>query len=211
MLGNFRKHMLGLLILLSSAVVPFVSADLRAQNPLPGQTVEPLSWGSKARLHQRFKSAAGDFALSEHDVEFRPVKGSPLHWSFIEIKTVNLLTPRRLTLTSYENRGWHRPGDRQFRFELNTPVPPSVAAELIKRVGKPAINGNPDPQVPSFATIPARHGTLNGGTNGILRFRDDGIDYVTGQQGGRSWRWADIQTLANPDPYANSRRSGSKI
>jgi hypothetical protein len=76
-----------------------------------------------------------------------------------------------------------------------------VAAELAQRVGKPAINGNPDSQAPSFATIPARHRTLTGGTNGILRFRDDGIDYVTGRQGGRSWRWADIRTLANPDPY----------
>jgi hypothetical protein len=41
-----------------------------------------------------------------------------------------------------------------------------------------------------------------GGSSGTLRFRDDGIDYVTENgRDGRSWRWADIQTLGNPNPY----------
>ena len=34
------------------------------------------------------------------------------------------------------------------------------------------------------------------------RLKDDGIDYVTESgRDSRSWRWADIQTLANPNPY----------
>jgi hypothetical protein len=195
-------RILGLFPFLSFALNLFVSVQSRSQNPSSSQASEPLSWESKARLHQGLKSAPGEFALSEHDIEFRPLKGSSLRWPFVEIKTINLRTSRRLTLTTYENRSWHRGGDRQFRFVLAAPMPPKVAAQLVRGVGKPAVNGDPDPQASSFASIPARHRTRTGGSNGVLRFRDNGIDYVTSDgHGSRSWRWADIETLANPEPY----------
>jgi hypothetical protein len=42
----------------------------------------------------------------------------------------------------------------------------------------------------------------SGGSNGTLRLKDSGIDYVTENgRDSRAWRWADIQTLANPNPY----------
>ena len=54
----------------------------------------------------------------------------------------------------------------------------------------------------AFATLGARHRTRGGGTNGILRFRESGIDYVTDSgRGARSWRWADIQTIARRDSF----------
>jgi hypothetical protein len=195
-------RILGLSPFLSFALSLFVSVQSRSQSPPSGQALEHSSWESKARLHQRLKSAPGQFVFGEHDIEFRPVKGSSLRWSFVEIKTINLQTSRRLTLTTYENRSWHRGGDRQFRFALAAPMPPNVAAELVRGLGKPAVNGDPDPQAASFATIPARHRTRTGGGNGVLRFRDYGVDYVTSDgRGSRSWRWVDIETLANPDPY----------
>ncbi len=195
-------RILGLSPFLSCLLSLFVSVQSRSQSALPGQPPEPLSWESKAWLHQRLKSATGEFALSEHGIEFRPVKGSSLRWSFVEIERINLRTSRRLTLTTYENRRWHRGGDRQFRFAFAAPMPPNVAAELVRGVGKPAVNGDPDPQASSFASIPARHRTRTDGSNGVLRFRDNGVDYVTSDgHGSRSWRWADIETLANPDPY----------
>jgi hypothetical protein len=41
-----------------------------------------------------------------------------------------------------------------------------------------------------------------GGSNGTLRLKDSGIDYVTeNRRDSRTWRWADIQTIANPNPY----------
>jgi hypothetical protein len=187
-------------LLLSGVFSLIVSVKSNSQSSPSGQTLQ--RWESKARLRQRFKSAPGDFAFSEQGVEFRPTKGPPLRWSLVEIRTVDLQTPRRLTLTTYANRTWHRGGDRQFRFELAAPMPSSVASGLVTRVGKPAVNGDPDVQTSSFATIPARHRTRTGGSNGVLRFRDDGIVYVTSDgRDSRIWRWLDIQTLANPDAY----------
>ncbi|MGH9454533.1 MAG: hypothetical protein ACRD2O_11260, partial [Terriglobia bacterium] len=70
-----------------------------------------------------------------------------------------------------------------------------------EQVGKPSRNADVAHGA-AFATLGARHRTRWSGTNGVLQFRDSGIDYVTRRPGdGRSWRWADIQTTANPDPY----------
>jgi len=190
-----------------------VSSILNAQQPLEtklpiiqahvaNSAEATLNWESQARLHHVFGGKTGRLTLSQDDVEFRPSNGSLLHWAFVEIKTFDLLNPRRLIITSYENRSWHRHGDRKFRFDLSTPMRPSVAAELAEHVGKPVRNGDPNPTAPSFAVISGRHPTLWGGTNGTLRLGADGIEYVTTTgKGGRNWRWSDIDTLANPDPY----------
>lgn len=172
------------------------------QSPAGNSTETTFNWESQARLHHVLRGKTGRLTLSQDGVEFRPSNGSLLHWTFAEIKTFDLLSPHRLIITSYENRSWHRHGDWKIRFDLSTPMPPSVAAELAEHVGKPVRNGDPNPAAPSFATIPARHRTLWGGTNGTLRLGAGGIEYVTTTgKGGRNWHWSDIDTLANPDPY----------
>ena len=172
------------------------------ETPVPSPLATTLDWESQARLHRGLESSPGTLTLSQDGVVFRPTKGTTLHWPFLEIQTFDLLSPRRLVITGYENRSWHEHGERKYRFDLGVAMPPNIAAELARRVAKPARNADPNPTATSFATILARHRTLAGGTNGTLHFGPDGIDYLTTNgQGGRSWRWSDIQTLAKPDPF----------
>jgi hypothetical protein len=169
---------------------------------VPAPLATTLDWESPARLHHGLKSSPGTLTLSQDGVVFRPTKGTTLHWPFLEIQTFDLLNPRRLAITGYENRSWHGHGERKYRFDLNMAMPSDIAAELARRIAKPVRNADPNPSAIGFATIPARHRTLAGGTNGTLHFGPDGINYLTTNgQGGRSWRWSDIQTLANPDPF----------
>jgi hypothetical protein len=157
---------------------------------------------SPAKLRRGLKAATGTLVFNNSGIDFHSDDPRDIHrWSYLEIKTIDLTT-RRLVIADYENHSHHLPGERRFRFELNNSIPATVAAELAQRVNKPVQNGDPDPKAAAYLTVPARHGTRFGGTNGTLRFRDDGIDYVTSSgQDSRSWRWADIQTLANPTPY----------
>jgi hypothetical protein len=160
------------------------------------------NWQTPAKRRRSLISkTSGTLALTDTGVEFRPAKGQPLSWKFEDIQTFHA-TPHRLRLTGYANRKWHLRGERSFRFDLETEMPPSVSAALAARVGKPAENGVPNPNAPAFATLGARRRTRGGGTNGTLRFRESGIDYVTASgRGARSWRWADIQTLARRDAF----------
>ena len=185
-----------------SAQQPLEAGLPITQAPVANSAQTTLNWESQARLHHVFGGKSGRLALGQDGVAFRPRSGPLFRWPFVEIKTFDLLNPRRLVITGYKNRSWHRQGGRKFRFDLETPMPPSVAAKLAAHVGKPVRNGDPNPTAPSFAAIPARHPTFWGGTNGTLRLGADGIEYVTATgKGGRNWRWSDIDTLANPDPY----------
>jgi hypothetical protein len=112
------------------------------------------------------------------------------------------ISAHQLVLTSYENRHHHEPGDRRYRFELQTELPPQLAQDTARWLGKPSRNADPNQRAESFATIPAKHRTRFGGSNGELRSGVDGIVFITAAAGdARAWRWADIQTIANPDPY----------
>lgn len=158
-------------------------------------------WQSQARLQHLVTKTRGTLVINGQGIQFIPKKGSPLRWSYVEIQSFHL-SAHRLDLETYQNRSWHLSGDRAFHFRLTNAVPPAVASTFARRVQKPVKNGRPDPSASGFASIPARRRTFGGGTNGVLHFRNHGIDYVTVKgRGSRSWRWSDIQTIANPDPY----------
>ncbi len=162
----------------------------------------PLLWTSDGTLNRFPKPARGSLTISTTGVDFRPANGEPIHWALDDIRSVDLPNPRKLSLITYRNRHWHLPGDRPFDFKLKKAIPSEVAAEFIHSVGKPAINGIPLSRGSRFATIGARRRTRTGGSNGVLRFRDGGIDYVAAKgNDSRSWRWADIRTVAHPEPY----------
>ncbi len=158
-------------------------------------------WQTEAKWHRTLKDAAtGTLLLDADGVEFQ--SGRFRHrWEYIDIRTFDL-SGRELTLFTYENRHWPEFGERLFRFSLSESMPPQVASDLAERVGKPSRNGDPAPSSAAIAEIPAHRRVWSGGSNGMLRFGNVGIDYVTdNHRDGRSWRWADIQTIANPNPY----------
>lgn len=160
------------------------------------------NWKAAARLHRGISKTSGTLIVDNQGINFQPDKGNSVRWSFEEIESLQL-GARLLIVKTYESRGWHRPGTRQLHFTLQSNIPPALAAVLVERVQKPSRNGDPVEKRAGFASLPAHHRSAwGGGSNGVLRFHDGGIDYVsqTGKDG-RSWRWADIQTLTSPDPF----------
>jgi len=158
-------------------------------------------WRTPASWHRLLKKAVpGSLVLDDAGVEFSSAKSNQ-RWAYVDIHSFDL-SARELTITSYENRPWHQPGEQRYEFTLREPMPPEIAAQLTERVGKPVRNGIPLPSVAVLSEIPAHRRIWSGGSNGTLRFKDTGIDYVTENgRDSRTWRWADIQTIANPNPY----------
>jgi hypothetical protein len=190
-------HKKAALFALLTAALPALPGELAfAQSPAV------LQWQSQARFHQLLKKEILGALLVDNDgIAFQSPKFSK-RWAYGEIETFDLSGARELVITGYENRHWHEPGERRFWFTLNRPLPPDLAASVAAWVGRPVINGDPRPDTAAIAEIPAHHRERFGGSNGTLRFREDGIDYVAADgRDGRSWRWSDIQTLANPNPW----------
>jgi len=158
-----------------------------------------VTWKSPARLHHFAGKDKGDLSIDANGIEFRQRKGEPMKIPYVEVQTFELES-HRLTVKTYRNRKMGL-GVAQYRFDLVQTVPPSVAAELASSVRKPSQNSVPDPDSQAV-TVAAHHRTARGGTNGVLRFHEGGIDYVSSASGdSRSWRWGDLQTLSAPDPY----------
>ena len=181
-----------------SAVVIMYGSIAAMQGLSSAQSQE---WEMAAKWHRTLQKAEpGTLLLKADGVEFRSAKLSR-HWNYVDVHTFDL-SQRELTLLTYENRRWHEPGERPFRFTLSEPMPPEVAAQFTALVGKPVRNGAPTKTAGTSWEIPAHHRMWSGGTNGVLRLRDTGVDYVTGDgRDSRTWRWIDIQTIANPNPY----------
>jgi hypothetical protein len=200
---------------LSARLLIFFCCIAAASGAQPGSTA---IWRTPATLETNWAARTGEvltfragrsgaarngiFSLDSGGVTFRFNQGKALQWPYTEIETFDLTNPSQLTLRTYENKSWHRPGEKGYTFHLAEPVPPRVALELAQHVGKPSRNGLSNPSDTAFASIPARHPTHFGGSNGTLLFTERGIEYTTPKQGdSRNWRWSDIRTLANPDPY----------
>lgn len=183
-----------------------------AQTALPGpeqqsantpsrNTPEP-AWEYPARLrHGMIGSRAGTLRADSQGIEFVPVAGASTRWAFTEIKDLDLQKDR-MVVVGYENRKWDIPGTRRFELEFEREITPAIAASLTEKIDRPVRNRVPDPDAPAITVIAVRRSGNFGGSNGLLRIRLQGIDYVTAQPGqSRSWRWLDLQTLSNPDPF----------
>lgn len=183
-----------------SPYLPVAGAEIAQDIKRAGPETAPVSWQSPAKLRHVVGRENGDLTIDSEGIEFQSGKGRTIKLPYLEVQSF-LLSPRSLTIETYQNLKRHMPGVERYRFELAKAVSPEVAAELSKEVRRPSQNAVPNPAAQGIV-IPAHHRTVRGGTNGALRIRDGGIDYVTDVAGdGRSWRWADLQTLSNPDPY----------
>src|SRR5215469_17742616 len=94
-------------------------------NPSPDE-----EWKTAAKWHRGLKTAVlGSLLLDGDGVEFRSAKFTR-RWKYLEIHSFDL-SGRELTLLTYQNRAWHEPGERPFRFTFNEGgLPPEIAALL---------------------------------------------------------------------------------
>ena len=173
------------------------SADAPSRN-----TPEPAAWECPARLrHGMVGGTIGILRTDSKGIEFVPMAGTSTHWGFTEIKDLDLQKDR-MVVVGYDNRKWDIPGTRRFELEFKKEITPAVAASLTEKIERPIRNRIPDPDAPTITVIAVRRSGHFGGSNGLLRIRLQGLDYVTTQPGqSRSWRWLDLQTLSYPDPY----------
>src|SRR5713226_6155660 len=119
-------------------------------------------WETSAQWHRLLKKAIpGTLVLDDDGLEFRSAKFNQ-RWAYVDIHSFDL-SATELTLTGYQNRPWHEPGERSFHFTWTEAVQPEIAAQFTERVGKPVRNGVPLVSVASLSEIPVHRRMWSGG------------------------------------------------
>lgn len=187
------------LLLVSSGGAQITPLATRTQSA--ANAAQLTAWESPARLRAALGGMPGTLRIGSQGIDFLPNKGANTHWSFNQIESLDL-EKNRVVLLSFDNRKWPLPGTRRFDLRVKNEITATVAWSLTEKIARPVRNGIPDHDAPADTVIAVRRSKHYGGSNGLLRIRQQGIDYVTAQPGqSRSWRWLDIQTLSDPDPY----------
>lgn len=150
-------------------------------------------------------STAGTLLIGDDGIEFRTRDRSKARqWDYEALKQVRIVSPTRVTLETYEDRGRLRFGaDRTYAFEVPGSIPESVVAFLLERLDRPIVTAvmPPLPAVALFR-VAVKNASSRKGSDGTLLLYDSGIAYVTEREGqARFWRFRDVYGALALDRY----------
>lgn len=151
-----------------------------------------------------YKSCKGELIINQDGVEYRTDnKDHARKWTYIDIKTIKLKSPKKVEVVSYESGlktlGW----DKEFEFKvLEGEITKDVSEFLLSRVARPLNTSFVATEEKAQYEIPVRHSHRFGGCQGTLRIFSDRIVYESDkQENSRYWRWSDIQSISRTGPY----------
>ncbi|MBY0493326.1 MAG: hypothetical protein K2Y23_03855 [Cyanobacteria bacterium] len=151
-------------------------------------------------------ASRGTLVVGQDGIEYRTTdKDDVRTWSYDDIKQIQILSPTRLRVLTYEDQGRLRLGaDRTFRFDV---VGGTVASELVTflldRTSRsvvtavmPRIEGEP------LFRASVKHQRQGRGSEGVLVLYDSQLLYRTERAGeSRHWRFADVFSVLRLDGY----------
>jgi len=168
-----------------------------------------LLFGGREALAQEFryrvehqhaiKSCKGELVINQDGVEYRTEnKKHARKWSYTDIEMINLRSPRKLEILTYESGRMTLGRDRAFEFKvLDKEVTKEVSDFLLKRVERPlATTFVASEEKPQYA-IPVRHRRSFGGDQGTLKVYADRVIYESQKpESSRYWRWSEIKSFS---------------
>jgi hypothetical protein len=146
----------------------------------------------------------GELIISTDDVEFRAKKEKDsLSWTYGEIKLVEILSPTRVRIWTYQNRKLLLGQEESLNFKIvEGGIDQQVSDFLRERISRPLVTSLTKEETGSaaLAQTPVKHLHRWGGCQGVLKVYTDSLIYEA-QDGhdSRSWRWTDIRAVGRPD------------
>ena len=155
---------------------------------------------------QVWGASRGTLIVGQDGIEYRTTDKDDIRtWSYADIKQIQILSPTRIKVLTYEDQGKLRLGaDRAFQFEV---VGGTVSSELVTflldRTGRsvvtvvmPRIEGEP------LFRANVKHLRQGRGSDGALVLYDTQLLYLTERVGeSRHWRLADLYSVLRLDRY----------
>ena len=142
-------------------------------------------------------SSSGTLRITSLGIEFDTTdKANARRWTYADIKQLQILSPERIDVLTYEDQGWLKGGaDRRFNFELREgAVSPEIVAFVLAHTERPVLTAVLPPlsKTPLFRLL-VKHERHGRGSEGVLLMYDDALVYGTeGTRDTRYWRFTDI-------------------
>jgi len=156
-------------------------------------------------MHDRLlKNRTGELIFGETGIEYRAKeKKDARTWKYEDIQQLGLLSPKELTILTYEDSKWKLGKDLFYRFKITTgEITPTLWAQLQAKLKRPVVSALIPPDIAPKFTIPVKHLRGFGGTQGMLEIGDQYVIYKTNvPKDSRIWRYQDISSVGTTGPY----------
>jgi hypothetical protein len=156
------------------------------------------------RRHRLLGDRTGELILGETGIEYRTKdKGDGRTWKYEDIQQLGLLSPKELTVITYEDSKWKLGKDLFYRFTITAgEITPALWTQLQAKLKRPVVSAIIPPSITPKFTIPVKHLRGFSGTQGMLEIGDEHIIYKTAvPKDSRIWRYRDISSIGTTGPY----------
>ena len=166
-------------LIVFAAALPMLGAEYRVKNGTLSIDARGVSYQETGTKHPRHDS-----------------------WSYQDIQQLEL-APARLRVLTYQDNRWKPGAARSYTFDALPGQDFMASYPLLKdRLDQRFVAELADPAVQPLWSVPVKlRGTITG-SEGVLAIGPDRIVYTTARQGAsRTWRYGDIDNIANPGPF----------
>jgi hypothetical protein len=156
------------------------------------------------RHDRMLRDRAGELIFGETGIEYRTKdKGDARTWKYEDIQQLGLLSPKELTIITYEDSKWKLGKDLFYRFKITSgEMTPALWTQLQAKLKRPVVSTLIPPDIAPKFTIPVKHLRGFSGTQGMLEIGDEYIIYKTAvPKDSRIWRYRDISSVGTTGPY----------
>jgi hypothetical protein len=148
----------------------------------------------------------GTLVIGDQGVEYRTAdKADARRWTYVEIKQIQVQSPTRIVVRTYEDQGWTRLwADRAFEFEVEKgQITAVLAAFLLAKIPRPVVTAVLPPLTGTARyRVPVKHERGRRGSSGELALYDDALVYESMEAGAsRYWRFGDLVSVYALDRF----------
>ncbi|MEW6731719.1 MAG: hypothetical protein AB1489_10360 [Acidobacteriota bacterium] len=148
----------------------------------------------------------GELIISHQSIEFRTSKDEYNRaWKYTDIRLIELPTPKKISIWTYQDNEWMLGKDRHFTYHLAEPQIDRVVIDFLRNhIVRPFVISfaTTDEQETPVIEIAVKHKHRLGGCQGLIKIYKDRISYITSQANhSRDWYWNEIQSIGRTSEW----------
>jgi hypothetical protein len=187
------------------SAISFVALSALLFTSVPARAAGP-PFELSVKKDEFIGSSRGTLRFTEDGVQYDTTeKKNARTWVYGDIKQLQVLSPTRIAVLTYEEQGRLKLGaDRTFVFDIaEGSVSPELVAFLLSRIEHPLVTAvMPSGEGPVLFRLPVKHQRSGRGSEGALVMYEDHLAYLTEREtDARFWRFSDIFAVLPLDRF----------